>query len=126
MITRSQARRLGLIRTGAAAVSTPSSSQRRQVIAVFVDDRVDDHPVNGPAFGDDADRGRRGLNPQFFARTAGALFPLSHQHEVFGRFDIQLLAALIADELLVIPALSTDTLFWSTGDNLFHPWQMCG
>ena len=96
------------------------------MIAVFVDDRVDDHPVTGQAFGDNADRGRRGLNPQFFATTAGALFPLSHQNEVSCRFDIQLLTGLIADQILVFAALSTDALFWCTGDYLFHPWQMCG
>ena len=100
-------------------------TKQRQVNAVFVDDRVDDHPVTSHAFGDNAGRGWRSLCPQFFATTAGPLLPLGHQHEVFGRFDIQLLAALIANEFLLFSALGTDALFWSTGDNLFHPWQVC-
>jgi transposase IS66 family protein len=57
------------------------------VSAVFVDDRVDHYPIAGQAFLDNPWGQRRTLDPQFFAPTAGALFPLGYQHEVFGRFD---------------------------------------
>ena len=100
-------------------------AKQRQVIAVFVDDRVDHYPIAGQTFLDNPWGQRRALDPQFFATTAGALFPLGHQNEVFCRFDIQLLAGLIANEFLLFSALGTDGLFWRTGDNLFHPWQVC-
>jgi hypothetical protein len=37
-------------------------SEQRQMITVFVHDRVDDEPVTDQAFGDDARRNRCGLN----------------------------------------------------------------
>ena len=83
-------------------------------------------PIADQAFGDDAGRKRRGFNTLFFATTAGALLPLGHQHEVFGRFDVQLLAGLVANQLLVLSTLGADALFWRTGDNLFDPRQVGG
>jgi len=91
------------------------------LITVFVHDRVDDEPVTDQAFGDDARRNHCGFNTLFFATTAGAPLSLGHQHEVFGRFDVQLLAGLVANQILVFSALGADALFWRAGDDLFDP-----
>jgi len=63
-------------------------SEQRQVITVFVDDRVNDESVADQAFRDYTGRKRCGFNALFFAATAGALLSLGHQHEVFSRFDV--------------------------------------
>ncbi|MBV8225186.1 MAG: hypothetical protein JO232_08365, partial [Verrucomicrobia bacterium] len=39
--------------------------------------------------------------------------------EVFGRFDVKLLAGFVTNQILVFSALRTDALLWGTGDNLF-------
>jgi len=96
------------------------------VITVFVHDRVDDEPVADQAFWDDARRKRCGFNTLFFATTAGALLSLGYKHEVLGRFEVQLLAGLVANQLLVLSALGADALFRRTGDNLFDPRQVGG
>ena len=77
-------------------------------------------------FGDDARRKRRGFNALFFATTAGALLSLGYKHEVFGRFDVQLLAGLVANQILVLSALGAAALFRRTGYNLFDPRQVGG
>ena len=69
---------------------------------------------------------RRGLYALFLTTATGALLSLGDKHEVLGRLDIQLLAGLVTNQLLVFSALAADALFWRTDDNLFDPGQVCG
>ena len=60
----------------------------------------------------------------FFTVFAGTLFALGHHHEVFGRFDVELLALLVTDHPGFFTAVAADTLLWAAGDDLFDPWQV--
>jgi hypothetical protein len=75
------------------------------VIGIFADHRIDNDPITGQGFLNDPNRRRRALNALFFTVFAGTLFALSHHHEVFGRFHIELLALLVTDHTVSLPQL---------------------
>src|ERR1700730_17302193 len=95
------------------------------MVAVFAHDCVNDHLVTDQAFLNDTRRSRGGPDSLFFATFAGTLFSLGHQHEVFGRFNIELLAGLVTYQIFVPSALGADTLLWRAGDDFFHSRQVC-
>jgi hypothetical protein len=67
----------------------------------------------------------RALNALFFTFFAGTLFALGHHHEVFGRFDIELLALLVTDHTVFFTAVAAHTLLRATGNDLFYARQVC-
>jgi len=113
---------------GDACVVLPSQALpvERQVIPVFPDHRVNNQRVGEFAFLHDARRRRRAGDA--FVRTvaAGALLALDHPHEVFGGFDVENFALLVADYVGLPAALAAAALLWRAGDEFLHARQMGG
>ena len=96
------------------------------MVTIFGDHRVDHHPVADQSFVDDPRRHRGGDRAGLLAVLAGALFALGHDHEVAGRFDVQLLADVVADDRGRLPAGWAGALLRSAAQHAFHAWQSGG
>ena len=94
------------------------------MVGIFADHRIDNHPITGQAFLNDPNRHRRAVNALFFTVFAGTLFAHRHDHEVFGRFHIELLALLVTDHPVFFTAVAAHTLLRGAGHNLFDARQV--
>jgi hypothetical protein len=96
----------------------------RNVIGIFAYYRIDYHSIASQTFLDDPCWQRCTLDSLLFTALTGSLFPLAYPHEVFGRFDIELLTLLVTDDSRLSATVAADTLFRPTGNDLFDPRQL--
>jgi len=94
------------------------------VVCIFAYYGVDYYPITGQAFLNDPNRHRRAVNALFFTVFARTLFAHRHDHEVFGRFHIELLALLVTNHTVFFTAVAADTLFRGAGHDLFDARQV--
>jgi hypothetical protein len=66
----------------------------------------------------------RALHSLLFTIFTGSLLAFGHPHEVFSRFDIELLSGLVADAISLFATLAADALFRCTSNDLFYPGQI--
>src|ERR1700687_1610112 len=94
------------------------------MVSIFADHRIDYHPITGQTFLDNPWRQRCTLDSLLFTSFAGTLLAFGHPHEVFSRFDIELLSSLVADQCSLFATLAADALLRGTSNDLFSPGQI--
>src|SRR5664279_6260070 len=90
----------------------------------YLNNRIDHHLVANQRLLDDPLRQGRRYHASLLALLAGALLALGHQHKVFRRIDIQLLAFLVADHRRFPAAAAAPALLRRAGHDLLHPRQI--
>ena len=96
----------------------------RHMVSVFADHCVDDHPIAGQTFLDNPWRQRRGLDSLLFTSFTGSFLAFGHPHEVFRRFDIELLGRLVTDLNGLLATVAADALFRGASNDLFDSGQI--
>src|ERR1700747_1715707 len=94
------------------------------MVCIFTYHRIDHHPIAGQTFLYNPQRQWRTLDSLLFTGFTGSLLPLSPPHEVFSRFDIELLSSLVADDGRLLATLAADALLRAAGNDLFCPRQL--
>ena len=94
------------------------------MVCIFTYHRINHHPIAGQTFLDNPRGQRRTLDSLLLTGFTGSLLALSHPHEVFSRFDIELLSSLVADDGRLLAALAADALLRATSNDLLCPRQM--
>ena len=89
----------------------------RRVLLGFPGQRLDDEFVGEFALGHDLGRGGRGGHALFLLTMRAALFPQGHADVEGGRIAHQFLAALVADDRALGPALAATAVLGMAGDD---------
>jgi hypothetical protein len=86
--------------------------------------RIDYDAITGQTFFDNTWRQWSTFDALFLAGFTGSLLAFGHPHEVFSRFDIELLSALVADQRRLFATVTADALLRCTSNDLFYPRQI--